>query len=166
MAVSGRALRGRSGKAAQEARGRIAPQIIEPLCAVFRRALKAEGLKYTPERAQVLDTVVRFDGIFEAEQVAEGVRAAGFRVSKATIYRTLRLLLESGILQRVLIDEEQSHFQLVYGRPPLDLLIRTDTGESIAVELPELVRLRERICREHGLVAKSHRLQIFAHAPS
>ena len=36
-------------------------RIIEPLCAVFRRKLKSEGLKYTPERAQILDAIIRRD---------------------------------------------------------------------------------------------------------
>ena len=40
------------------------PEIVEPLCAVFRRRLKSEGLKYTPERAQVLDTIIRYEGLF------------------------------------------------------------------------------------------------------
>ena len=47
------------------------PEIVEPLCAVFRRKLKSEGLKYTPERAQVLDTIIRHDGLFEAEKLQE-----------------------------------------------------------------------------------------------
>lgn len=137
-------------------------EIIEPLCAVFRKKLKAEGLKYTPERAQVLDTVMGFEGVFEAERVLEKVRAGGFRVSKATVYRTIKLLQEAGIIQRALFDREQTHYQLVYGKASQDSIIRMDTGEVVEVEAPELVSLRERICRERGLVAKGHRLVIFA----
>lgn len=137
-------------------------EIVEPLCAVFRRKLRAEGLKYTPERAQVLDTIMRFDGVFEAERVLERVRAGGFRVSKATVYRTIKLLLDAGIIQRVLFDEEQSHYQLVYGRKPQDLIIRMDTGEVISLEMPEVMALRDAICRARGLEPKGHRLQIFA----
>jgi Fur family ferric uptake transcriptional regulator len=107
----------------------VAIQVFEPLCAIFRRELKAEGLKYTPERAQLLDTVMRFDGLFEAERVLEEVKALGFRVSKATVYRTLRLLQKAGIIQRVPFDDEQTHYQVVYGRTPKDVLIRLDTRE-------------------------------------
>ena len=67
-------------------------EIMEPLCAVFRRKLKAEGLKYTPERARVLDAIVRREGLFEAEGLIASLRGAGQRVSKATVYRTIRLL--------------------------------------------------------------------------
>jgi len=81
-------------------------RITEPLCAVFRRRLKSDGLKYTPERASVLDAIIRLDGLFEAEQLLDEVRGTGTRVSKATVYRTIRLLLEAGIIQRVLFDRE------------------------------------------------------------
>jgi Fur family ferric uptake transcriptional regulator len=137
-------------------------KIIEPLCAVFRRKLKSEGLKYTPERAQVLDTVMGFPGLFEADRVLEKVRKSGFRVSKATVYRTIKLLQDAGIIQRALFDQEQTHYQLVYGKTAQDSIIRMDTGETIAVDVPELERLRDKICKDRGLVAKGHRLVIFA----
>lgn len=135
---------------------------MEPLCAVFRRRLKSEGQKYTPERAQILDAIIRIDDVFQAEQLQEELREAGFRVSKATIYRTIKLLQEAGIIQQVLFDADHAHYQLAYGRRPRDLLIRTDTHEILPIDVPELTALRERICRQHGLRALGHRLQIFA----
>lgn len=137
-------------------------EIIEPLCAVFRRNLKAAGLKYTPERAHVLDTILRIDDIFEADRLLDEVRATGFRVSKATVYRTIKLMLDASIIQRVLSNSDQARYQLAYGPHPQDLIVRLDTGESIHVELPELVEIRDQICKAHGLRAEGHRLQIFA----
>jgi len=138
------------------------PEIIEPLCAVFRRTLRAEGLKYTPERAAVLDTIVRIDGLFEADAIIDKVKGGGFRVSKATVYRTIKLLQEAGIIQAVPLNQEQAHYQLVYGRRPQELIIRVDTGAAQTVEVPGLAAICERLCRERGLVMKGHRLHIFA----
>ena len=143
-----------------------AVEIIEPLCAVFRRKLRQEGLKYTPERAQILDAIIRQDGLFEAEGLQLGLRKSGFRVSKATVYRTIKLLQEAGINQRVLFDPEQSHFQLVYGRRPNDLLIRTDTHEVIPIDAPELLALRDRLCAQHGLTPVGHRFTVYATRPA
>ncbi|GMV26871.1 MAG: hypothetical protein AMXMBFR58_29020 [Phycisphaerae bacterium] len=137
-------------------------EIIEPLCSVFRRKLKSEGLKYTPERAHILDSVIRFDGIFEVERLIEELRKGPLRVSKATVYRTIRLLQEAGIIQRVLFDQEQSHYQLVYGSKPSDLLIRVDTRQIIPIDVPELVAIRAALCERLGLEAKGHRFQVFA----
>lgn len=140
----------------------MSDETLAPLCAVFRKRLRAEGLKYTPERAHILDAIIGMDGLFEAEQLLETLKASRERVSKATIYRTIKLLQDAGIIQRVLIDGDNAHYQLVYGTRPNDLLIRVDTGEIESVDLPELIEIRDRICRERGLRPEGHRLQIYA----
>jgi Fe2+ or Zn2+ uptake regulation protein len=89
--------------------------VIAPLCSVFRRKLKSEGLKYTPERAQVLDTIVRHDGLFDVEVIIEKVKLTGIRVSKATVYRTVKLLQEAGVVQRVHFEGDNAYYQMVYG---------------------------------------------------
>lgn len=137
-------------------------EILTPLCAVFRQHLRAEGQKYTPERAHILDTIIHVDGLFEAETLLESVRADGFSVSKATVYRTLKLLEDAGIIQPVPFEKEQVHYQLVYGRNANTLVIDLDTGKVEAVEAPELLELRNRLCRERGLEPEGHRLQVFA----
>jgi Fur family ferric uptake transcriptional regulator len=136
--------------------------IIEPVCAVFRRKLKSEGLKYTPERAQVLDVIVRQAGLFEPDQIITEVKKTGIRVSKATVYRTIKLLVEAGIIQRVMLDADASLYHCVFGRAPSDLLIRLDTREAVPLDLPELRALRDQICQARGLVPQGHRLHIFA----
>lgn len=138
--------------------------IIEPVCAVFRRTLRGEGLKYTPERANVLNVVMAFDGLFEADQVIARLKADGFRVSKATVYRTLKLLAEAGIIQRVLIDSEQAHYQLVYGEQrPRHILVRVDTNQVVELDIPEVEELVRRVCTQRGVTPASFRLHIFAH---
>lgn len=139
-------------------------RIMEPLCAVFRRHLKSLGQKYTPERAQILDTLIRLDDLFEADTLQQTLKREGRRVSKATIYRTIKLLQDAGIIQKVLYDAgaDQAHFQLAYGRRPRDLLIRMDTKEVIPIEVPELSAIRDRVCKQLGLSPAGHRFQIYA----
>ncbi len=139
-------------------------EIMEPLCAVFRRHLKSLGQKYTPERAQILDTLIQMDEIFEAERLMEEMKNSGYRVSKATIYRTIKLLQDAGIIQQVLFQSEQAHYQLAYGRRPQDLIINVENDQVITISAPELIAIRDRICKEHGLVPQGHRFHIFAKA--
>src|SRR5665213_4205525 len=61
----------------------------EPVCAIFRRYLHGEKLKFTPERAMILDAVLRKTALFEAEQLAVDLKQLAHRVSRATVYRTL-----------------------------------------------------------------------------
>jgi Fur family ferric uptake transcriptional regulator len=149
----------------QEVRDRAESEALAPLCAVFRRRLRDEGLKYTPERAHILDAIIGMDGLFEAEQLLESLRTSSERVSKATVYRTIKLLQDAGIVQRVLLEGEHAYYQLVYGTRPHELLIRVDTGEIETIELPELTEIRDRICRERGLDPQGHRFQIYATGP-
>jgi Fur family ferric uptake transcriptional regulator len=137
-------------------------RVLEPLCAVFRRHLRSLGQKYTPERAAILDTIMRLDDVFEAEALIEQMRGSGHRVSKATVYRTIKLLQDAGIIQQVLLDSDLSHYQLAYGRRPRDLLIRVDTNEIVSIDVPELIAIRDRVCGELGLTPEGHRLMIYA----
>lgn len=139
---------------------------MEPLCAVFRRKLKSLGQKYTPERAQILDAIVRWDGMFEAEELQERLAQGGFRVSKATVYRTLRLLQDSGIIRRVLVSDEQSHYQLVYGGEVEDFLVIVGETGTTRIHAPELAQLRDRICKERGLEPRGHSFCVFAARPA
>ncbi len=136
-------------------------EIIEPLCAVFRRKLKSEGLKYTPERAQVLDTIVRHDGLFEADVIIEKVKGSGIRVSKATVYRTIKLLQEAGVIQRVLFDGEIAHYQLVYGESTQQLLVPVDGSGVISVDVPGLEALCRSVATAKGFRLKGLRLHVF-----
>ena len=136
-----------------------------PLCAVFRRYLKSQKLKYTPERAGVLDAIIRRDSVFEVESLIEDLREGGFRVSKATVYRTIKLLQDAGIITQALFGVRQAYYQLIYGSRARDYMVCMKTGRFIDFTDAELTRVRERICREHGWTPIGHRFQIYAISP-
>lgn len=139
--------------------------VMAPLCSVFRRYLRSLQLKYTPERADILNAIIEQDGLFEAESLMDSMRQAGYRVSKATLYRTVKLLREAGIIQEVMIDGKQSHYQLIYGRQPIDTLVCMRTGKRIEFSSDELVQMRNSICEKHGWSPAGHRFVIYALSP-
>jgi len=139
--------------------------MFQPLCAVFRRFLKRKGLKFTTERALILDAVLDKDGVFEADELLMEMLEANHRVSKATIYRTLKHLMEANIISEVLIDSRQSHYRLSYGREPKGYLVCVETSKIIEFPADELVELRERIAQEHGFEAVNHRFVIYGVSP-
>jgi Fur family ferric uptake transcriptional regulator len=139
--------------------------VFVPLCAVFRRFLKSRDLKYTQKHADVLDAIIARDGAFEAEELLLDLRARGHDVSKATVYRTIRLLLDAGIITQSLFDAKQSHYELLYGREPRDVMVCMKSGRRVEFRSKELTELRNRICAELGWKPVGHRFQIFAIAP-
>jgi Fur family ferric uptake transcriptional regulator len=137
-----------------------------PLCAIFRRFLKRQGLKFTPERATILHSVLGKADVFEAEQLLFEMRSAGHRVSKATIYRTLKHLLDAGIITEVLIDSKQAHYQLSFGRETQGHLVCVETGRIIEFTAPELTKVRDRVCQEHGYDPVSYRFVVYGVSPA
>lgn len=137
----------------------------EPVCSVFRRYLHGHKLKFTPERAMMLDAVLRKTGLFDPDTIVEDLKELGHRVSRATVYRTLSHLQDAGIVRQVFFDNKKSHYEVLAGRQAYDHLICIETGKVIEFSSDRLRQLRDEICREHGWNPVSHQFQIFGVAP-
>ncbi len=137
----------------------------DPVCAVFRRYLHNEKLKFTPERAMILDATLRKEGLFDPEGLAADLKALGHRVSRATVYRTLAHLQDAGILKQVFFDNKQSYYEVIAGRATNDYLICVSTGKLIEFSSDRLKALRDEICKQHGFEPISHQFHIFGISP-
>jgi Fur family ferric uptake transcriptional regulator len=137
----------------------------EPVCAIFRRYLHGQKLKFTPERAMILDAALRKSGLFAPETLVDDLKQLGHRVSRATVYRTLNHLQDAGILKQVFFDNKQSYYEVVAGRQTHDYLICVETGRVIEFSSEKLRQLRDEVCRQHGFEPLSHRFQIFGLSP-
>jgi Fur family ferric uptake transcriptional regulator len=150
-------------KIASAARRQTLP--FEPVCAIFRRYLHDQKLKFTPERAMMLDTVLRKTQLFEPEQLVEDLKSLGHRVSRATVYRTLNHLQDAGIVKQVFFDNRQSYYQVIVGRETHDYLICVTTGRVVEFSSERLRQVRDEICREHGFQPLSHQFHVFGISP-
>src|SRR6201996_7110256 len=137
----------------------------EPVCAIFRRYLHDQKLKFTPERAMMLDAVLRKDKLFEPETLVDDLKSLGHRVSRATVYRTLNHLQDAGIVKQVFFDNRQSYYEVIVGRETHDYLICVATGRVIEFSSERLRKLRDDVCREHGFQPLSHQFHIFGISP-
>ena len=137
----------------------------EPVCSIFRRYLHGKKLKFTPERAMILDAVLRKTGLFEAEQLVRDLERLGHEVSRATAYRTLKNLLDAGILKQVFFDNKASYYEVIVGGQANDYLICVATGKVIEFSSEKLRKLRDEIGLEHGFESVSHQFHIFGLSP-
>lgn len=151
------------GRYTAEAQRQVLPY--EPVCAIFRRYLHQQRLKFTPERAMILDATLRRQGLFEPEQLVGDVGQLGGGVSRATVYRTLQHLQDAGIVKQVFFDNKQSYYEVIAGRVVHDYLICVATGKVIEFNSEKLRQLRDEICQQHGFEPLSHRFQIFGISP-
>ncbi len=138
----------------------VSDEIIQTAENVFREYLRDRGLKYTDERRGILLTAMKNDTHFEAEQLLLLVRQNDAHVGKATVYRTLKLLVECGIVKEVHFSNKQVHYEHTYGQDPHDHMICRRCGRIIEFGSSDVVRLRTLIAAEHGFHALSHRFAI------
>lgn len=127
---------------------------------VFRKYLKDRGIKYTGARQKVLDAALELQGHFEAEQVLYLLRERGLKVGKATVYRTLPLLVDCGILKQVRFDVKQAHYEHAFGEAPHDHMVCRRCGRIVEFGSGEVLELRARIARQHHFHVISHRFQL------
>jgi Fur family ferric uptake transcriptional regulator len=138
----------------------VGEEMIQTAENLFREFLRDRGLKYTGERRMILQAVMRTDEHFEAEQLLLTMRQQSRRVGKATVYRTLKLLVECGIVKEVHFSNKQVHYEHTYGQDPHDHMVCRRCGRIIEFDAREVVRLRTVIAAEHRFHALSHRLQV------
>ena len=128
---------------------------------IFRNCLASRGLKFTPERDVILREVFQRHDHFEAEELLSSIRKKGGRTSRATVYRTLDLLVQSGLLEVVDLGGNSHHYEHVLGHQHHDHLICERCGRIIEFTHGQLEKLKEKVCREMAFDGRSHTLKIF-----
>jgi len=96
---------------------------------------------------------------FDADELVADLREAGRQVSRSTVYRTLRLMVEAGLLRELRLTNRTA-YEHNYGYPSHDHLHCTECNTIVEFTNEEVRRLREAVCREHGFLADGHRFVI------
>jgi Fur family ferric uptake transcriptional regulator len=138
----------------------LSDDVIQTAEDIFRTHLRARGLKYTPERKTLLREVLSNNDHFEAEQLLIAMRQAGKRVAKATIYRTLPLLVDCGLIQQVQFGDKLARYEHTFGQDPHDHLVCRRCRRIIEFDSAETSKLREAVAARYRFRAQSHRFQI------
>lgn len=135
---------------------------IEAQVEQFIRWLRTKKLKVTQERLALVREVLASKGHFEAEDLQIRLRAQGRRVSKPTIYRTLPLLIESGLLRpSFLTGERQTYYENTLGEDKHEHLICVACGRIIEFTSDRLEEALVEVGRKHGFVAQKRRIELF-----
>ncbi|MGA9363251.1 MAG: Fur family transcriptional regulator [Bacteroidota bacterium] len=127
----------------------------------FTDFLRAGEYRITPERFQVLEAVLSSKGHFEATELYLKMRSAGKKVSRATVYNTLDLLLKTGFISKYRFAENHSRYEKVFGRPHHHHLICLDCGEITEFVSEKVAAAQSEICREKKFKPQSATFQIF-----
>lgn len=141
-------------------RAEIEPSLKE-ITERFRDFLATRKLRMTREREELLAAIFEAPRHFEAEDLIKTLKSRDGRVSRATVYRTLSLLEECGILRKSLFGRNRHFFESVVGRRHHDHLICIRTGKIIEFEDERIEALQLEICRKYGFKMVDHVHEIF-----
>ena len=129
----------------------------------FLNFLARKNLRITAQRQAIVDTVFSTDKHFTAEQLLEWSRARDRSVSRATVYRTLPLLTESGLVTEMDFGKDYKFYDPNYAEHPNhNHIICQDCEKIVEFESEKIARLEDEISHRLGFAIKTQRLQITA----
>lgn len=132
----------------------------------FRRFLAGQGLRMTRERLAILAAVLESTDHFDVEELYSRLRTRDRRVSRATVYRTLHLLVESGLVDRARFGSDSFSYEQIGGRGHHDHMVCNDCGRVIEFVSDEIELLQKAACAEHNFVPETRRLTVFGRCGS
>jgi Fur family ferric uptake transcriptional regulator len=128
---------------------------------VFERFIADRGLKSTRQRSLILETFFGLEGHLSVEDLWAKVRAVDDRVSVATVYRTMKLLSESGLAHARNFGDGQTRYEAAVGRGHHDHLICTGCGTIIEFENDQIEKLQALVARKQGFKVTSHKMELY-----
>lgn len=126
----------------------------------FSSFLQGQGLKLTSERSALVREIFSTHYHFEADELLFKMKEKQLKISRATVYRTLELLVKSGMVRRVHLGEEHYHYEHVTGNSHHDHLVCTTCGAVIEFHDPLLEARQREICERKRFTPTFHNLQI------
>src|SRR5213596_3696411 len=136
-----------------------------PRCAKrrFMVFLTQKTLRLTAQRQAIIETAFSTRQHFTAEQLLEWSRRRDRSVSRATVYRTLPLLTESGLVREMDFGKDHKFYDPNYAEHPHhNHIICQDCEKIVEFESEKIEKLETEISHRLGFSVKAHRLQITA----
>jgi len=121
---------------------------------------EARGLRLTEQRRVIARVIESADDHPDVEALHVRAVALDPRISIATVYRTVKLFEEAGLLERLEFGDGRARYEDAE-RDHHDHLIDMTTGEVIEFCDPEIERLKEAIAQRLGYRLEGHRLELF-----
>jgi Fur family ferric uptake transcriptional regulator len=127
----------------------------------FKKLLIKEGLKVTTSRLSILDDILSSDSHRECEQIYEDLLNSDVKVSRATIYRTLDVLVKYKYVRKLDIGDGKVRYERKLGTKHHDHMICVETGDIIEFHNNEIETLQDQIAERNGYEIIRHVHQLF-----
>lgn len=128
----------------------------------YQALIATRKLKSSKRRDLIVDFILQTPGHFTMDDIYPQLLKIDRSIGIATIYRTLRLLVDSGILREHSFGEKRGYFELTPPHAPLhDHLICTNCGKIIEFHCQSIEQDKQRIAQQYQFAVGTHKLEIF-----
>ena len=129
---------------------------------LFGRYLRDQGLPVTQQREAVAEVIFTSTAHLSVDEIEDRLRGRRHRIGKATIYRTLDLLVKSRLVEEHDFGEGFKRYEHRLSQQPIhEHLICLECGSVTEFESPEIHRVERRIREEYGFKPARHRVEIY-----
>jgi len=126
----------------------------------FKSFLKERDLKYTPEREEIIEVIIKLQNHFDADDIYNQLKRHKSDVSLATVYRTIPLLIESSLIIETLHCREKILYEKIHNKRHHDHMVCINCGKIIEFYNENVERLQNEICQKYQFTPTEHRLGI------
>jgi Fur family ferric uptake transcriptional regulator len=127
---------------------------------IFVDSLRERGMRVTAERLALLDEIFAQHGHLDAEQLFARMKSHGLKISRATVYRILELLVESGLARKYRMGRDRYLYEHVHPGQTHDHITCRSCGQVVEFVSPSIAALLGEICKAHGFVEGEQALQV------
>jgi Fur family ferric uptake transcriptional regulator len=117
----------------------------ENVSLIFSKYLKSKDLRQTPERFAILSEIYLSDTHFSLQSLGERLTKKRFFVSRGTLYNTIELLLDCGLVKRYQLESNRMRYEKARNVKLHDHLMLTDTKEVLEFSDEQLSKIQEHI---------------------